>query len=60
MHKSKTLWFSLALTILGALYDNFSYVQNIIDPDLYGILLIGIGIAVAVLRFVTTQSLDDK
>jgi uncharacterized membrane protein YdcZ (DUF606 family) len=59
MH-SKTMWFSFALVVLGVVYDNFSYIQNIIDPRLYGICLILIGIAVAVLRFVTTQSLDDR
>ena len=59
MH-SKTMWFSLALVILGALYDNFSYIQGILDPRLYGVLLICIGLAVAVLRYLTTQSLDDK
>ena len=59
MH-SKTMWFSLALVILGALYDNFSYIQSLLDPRLYGILLICIGLAVAVLRYLTTQSLDDK
>ena len=59
MH-SKTMWFSLALVILGVVYDNFSYVENIINPRLYGILLIGIGIVVAVLRFVTTMPLEDK
>jgi hypothetical protein len=59
MH-SKTMWFSLALVILGVVYDNFSYVQNIIDPNLYGIFLISIGIIVALLRFVTTLPLDDK
>ena len=58
--RSKTMWFSFALVILGVVYDNFSYVQNIIDPRLYGVCLISIGIAVAVLRFVTTESLDDK
>ena len=59
MH-SKTMWFSLALVILGALYDNFSYIQNIIDPRLYGVLLIVIGIAVAILRFITTDSIEDR
>ena len=59
MH-SRTMWFSLALVILGVVYDNFSYVSNLIDPRLYGILLILIGVTVAVLRFVTTQSLDDR
>jgi uncharacterized membrane protein YdcZ (DUF606 family) len=58
--RSKTMWFSLALVILGVVYDNFSYVSNLIDPRLYGILLILIGVTVAVLRFVTTTSLDDR
>lgn len=59
MH-SKTMWFSLALVILGALYDNFSYIEQLINPRLYGILLISIGIIVAVLRFITTMPLEDK
>ena len=59
MH-SRTMWFSLLLVILGAVYDNFAYIQNLIDPRLYGVLLICIGITVAVLRFVTTTSLDDR
>ena len=59
MH-SKTMRFSLALVVLGVVYDNFSYVENIINPRLYGVLLISIGIVVAVLRFVTTMPLEDK
>ena len=59
MH-SKTMWFSLALMIVGAVYENFSYVQNIIDPKYYGTILISIGIICAILRFVTTLPLDKK
>jgi len=59
MH-SKTMWFSFALVVLGVVYDNFNYVQNIIDPRLYGLCLIFIGIVVAVLRFITTMPLEDK
>jgi uncharacterized membrane protein YdcZ (DUF606 family) len=59
MH-SKTMWFSFALVVLGVVYDNFSYIENLIDPRLYGICLIFIGIVVAVLRFVTTMPLEDK
>ena len=59
MH-SKTMWFSFALVILGVVYDNFSYVENIINPRLYGVLLIAIGIVVAILRFITTMPLDEK
>jgi len=58
--RSKTMWLALALAILGAAYDNFSYVQNIIDPKFYGILLIVIGASVAVLRVLTTLPLDEK
>ena len=59
MH-SKTMWFSFALVVLGVVYDNFSYIENLINPRLYGVLLIGIGIVVAVLRFLTTMPLEDK
>jgi hypothetical protein len=60
MIKSKTMWFSFALVIFGALFDNFSYVQDIIDPKYYGVSLISIGIITAILRFLTTQPLDEK
>ena len=52
------MWFSLALVIFGALFDNFSYVQNLIDPQYYGICLIAIGIIVAVLRFITNKPIE--
>lgn len=58
MRQSKTMWFSLAMMVLGVVYDNFSYLQNIIDPKYYGSIFIGIGIICAVLRFYTTQPLE--
>ena len=58
--RSKTIWLGLLLVILGALYDNFSYLQSIIHPQWYGIILVAIGVAVAVLRFVTTLPLEEK
>jgi len=57
-HKSKTMWFSLALVVFGALFDNFSYVQNLIDPRYYGICLIAIGVVVAILRFLTDKPIE--
>jgi len=54
MAHSKTMWFSLLLVIFGALEAGFPYLQNIIDPQYYGILLVSIGVIVAVLRFITT------
>ena len=59
MH-SKTMWFSLGLMVIGVIYDNFSYLQNVIDPRYYGFSLIFIGIVCAILRFYTTLPLEDK
>lgn len=53
MRQSKTMWFSLALVIFGSLEAGFPYLQNIIDPKYYGILLVCIGVIVAILRFIT-------
>lgn len=58
--KSKTMWFALALVILGALMDNLSYLQSIIDPQYYGLIMIGIGIIVAILRFITTDAIGRE
>lgn len=57
--KSRTMWFSFLLVVFGALLDNFSYLQNVIDPKYYGVILVVIGIVVAVLRFITTQPMRD-
>ena len=49
------MWFSLLLVVFGALFDNFSQLQNIIDEKYYGLVLVAIGIIVAILRFITTE-----
>ena len=59
MH-SRTMWFSLALMVVGAIYENFSYLQNVIDPKYYGIILMCIGVTCAILRFYTSMPLDRK
>jgi hypothetical protein len=59
MH-SKTMWFSLAMVVLGAVYDNFSYLQDVINPKYYGSILIAIGVICAVVRFYTTLPLDER
>ena len=41
--QSRTMWFSFALVVLGALMDNFSYLQSVIDQRYYGIILVVIG-----------------
>jgi len=57
MRQSKTMWFSLALVIFGALEASFPYLQSIIEPQYYGIILVAIGIIVAILRFITSGPL---
>jgi hypothetical protein len=58
MHRSKTMWFSLALVIFGALMDNLQYLQSTIDPKYYGGLMIFIGMIVAALRFATSEPIE--
>jgi DNA-directed RNA polymerase subunit E'/Rpb7 len=48
------MWFSFLLVVFGALFDNFSYLQSVINERYYGTILVAIGIIVAVLRFLTT------
>lgn len=58
--KSKTLMFSLALAILGVIEASFQVFAPYMSPALYGFVLMGISITVAVLRIVTTLPLDQK
>lgn len=53
MRHSKTMWFSLALVVLGALFDLFPTLQSILDPKYYSISLVIIGMVVAILRALT-------
>jgi hypothetical protein len=48
------MWFSFALVVFGALEAGFPYLQSIIDPQYYGVILVSIGITTAILRFITT------
>jgi len=54
MAHSKTMWFSLLLVVYGAIEAGFPYLQSVIDQRYYGVILVGIGVIVAVLRFLTT------
>ena len=58
MWKSRTMWFSLALVVVGAVYDNFSYLENVINPKYYGTILVCIGVICAVLRFFTNRPIE--
>lgn len=57
-YKSKTMWFSVALVVFGALMDNLPMLQNIIDPKYYGIIVTVIGVIVALLRYVTKEPIN--
>lgn len=52
---SKTIWFSVALVVLGAVMDNFTSLQTIVPEHLYGLSYVLIGVIVALLRFKTSQ-----
>ena len=58
MRKSKTMWFALALAVLGAAMEFFPLIQSLIDPKYYGTILFSIGVICAVLRFYTTQPIE--
>jgi len=55
MMKSRTMWFSFLLVVFGALLDNFSQLQSVIDQKYYGVILVVIGVIVAILRFITSN-----
>lgn len=57
-YKSKTMWFSVALVVFGALFDNLPYLQSIIDPKYYGIIITVVGVIVALLRYVTKKPIN--
>jgi hypothetical protein len=60
MMKSRTLWFSLLLVIVGAISDNLPALQAFISPEVYAYSLMTIGVICAILRFVTTQPIGEK
>jgi hypothetical protein len=56
-YKSRTIIFSFALVVFGALEAGFPYLQSVIDAKYYGVILVSIGITTAILRFITTGPL---
>jgi hypothetical protein len=54
-HKSKTLWFGSMLVIFGALSANLPLLQAHIDGEIYGYLMVGVGIITAWLRYKTSE-----
>jgi len=58
--KSRTIWFSIILAILGVVDTNLHLFKDLIGPEYYGFVVTGIGAVVAVLRVVTTKPLKER
>lgn len=59
-YKSRTIWLSAGVVGLGLLQTYLPQFKDVIPDAYYGILLSGIGIAIGVLRVLTTRSLTEK
>lgn len=57
--KSKTLWFSTALTVFGALETFLPTIQNVLGSH-SGEILTAVGVVTALLRFATTKAISEK
>lgn len=60
MFKSKTMWFAISLSILGAVEASLNLFADILTPTTYGIITMVVGVIVGVLRIVTTTPLGEK
>jgi hypothetical protein len=58
--KSKTLIFAAILGVLGALEMQQGLVRQLVGEQNFGGVMLGISVATAILRVVTTTSLTDK
>lgn len=58
--KSKTMWFALALAVLGVVEMQAKVFAPYMTPELFGFFNILIGVIVAVLRVLTTMPLSEK
>lgn len=58
--RSKTMWFSILLAVLGVIQASMDVFTPYISPQSMGGLTLLIGILVAVLRVLTHNSLEDK
>ena len=58
--KSKTIWFSILLAVLGSIQVLLPNYMLEISPNLYGGITIFISICVALLRAYTTTALSNK
>lgn len=57
---SKTMWLALLIEILGFLQASQDLLSSFLTSKEIGIFLICVGVAIRILRFVTTQPLANK
>lgn len=60
MLKSKTLWFAVALSVLGTVQTMTDVFKPFMTDKLFGLFTLGVAVVVAVLRIVTTKPLNEK
>jgi len=58
--KSKTMWFSALIAVFGVLEMQSELVRQVVGPDKFGAVMLGISMIGAVLRVVTTKPLSEK
>lgn len=58
--KSRTMLFAIALSVLGALQASMNVFEAVLSPQVYGLFTVAVGVAVAVLRVITTTPIDSK
>lgn len=58
--RSKTIIFSLLLSILGVVQASMGAFSHLMTPETAGLVAVAVGAIVAALRVVTTQKLIDK
>lgn len=52
--------FAIALSVLGALQASMNVFEAVLSPQVYGLFTVAVGVAVAVLRVITTTPIDSK
>lgn len=58
--RSKTLLFSLGLSVLGVLQASMDVFTAYLTPQAMGFVTLAVGVVVAILRVLTTQGIRDK
>ena len=52
--------FSIILGVIGAIQASTEFLSTLFSPQAFGFLTLAIGVIAAVLRVLTTESLEDK